>query len=40
MKSLPLFEAVPGEDLEKISPFVSEVSVSEDKQVVQKRRVT
>ena len=34
LKSLPLFESVPDEDLEKIAPFVSEVSVSEGKQLV------
>ena len=34
LKSLPLFESVPDEDLEKISPFVSEVSVSEGKPLV------
>ncbi len=34
LKSLPLFEGVPDEDLDKISPFVSEVSVSEGKQLV------
>ena len=35
LKSLPLFEAVSDEDLEKISPFVSEVSVSEGKRLVE-----
>ena len=35
LKSLPLFEAVSEEDLEKISPFVSEVSVSEGKTLVE-----
>jgi CRP-like cAMP-binding protein len=34
MKALPLFEGVSDEDLEKISPFVSEVSVSEGKHLV------
>ena len=34
LKTLPLFESVPDEDLEKISPFVSEVSVSEGKPLV------
>lgn len=34
LKSLPLFESVSAEDLEKISPFVSEVSVSEGKHLV------
>ncbi len=34
LKTLPLFESVPDEDLEKISPFVSEVSVSEGKALV------
>ena len=35
LKSLPLFESVSDEDLEKISPFVSEVSVSEGKHLVE-----
>ena len=35
LKSLPLFEGVSDEDLEKISPFVSEVSVSEGKHLVE-----
>ena len=35
LKSLPLFEAVSNEDLEKIAPFVSEVSVSEGKHLVE-----
>ena len=35
LKSLPLFEAVSDEDLAKISPFVSEVSVSEGKHLVE-----
>lgn len=34
LKSLPLFEGVPEAELHKISPFVSEVSVSEGKQLV------
>ena len=34
LKTLPLFESVPDEDLEKISPFVSEVSVSQGKPLV------
>ena len=34
MKALPLFEGVSDEDLDKISPFVSEVSVSEGKHLV------
>ena len=34
LKSLPLFESVPEEDLGKIAPFVSEVSVSEGKPLV------
>ena len=34
LKSLPLFESVSDEDLQKISPFVSEVSVSEGKHLV------
>jgi len=34
LKTLPLFESVPDEDLERISPFVSEVSVSEGKPLV------
>jgi len=35
LKSLPLFESVSDDDLEKISPFVSEVSVSEGKHLVE-----
>ncbi len=35
LKSLPLFEGVSDEDVEKISPFVSEVSVSEGKHLVE-----
>ncbi|HEV2724242.1 MAG TPA: cyclic nucleotide-binding domain-containing protein [Thermoleophilaceae bacterium] len=35
LKSLPLFEGVPDEDVEKISPFVSEVSVSAGKHLVE-----
>ena len=35
LKSLPLFESVSDEDLQKISPFVSEVSVSEGKHLVE-----
>jgi CRP-like cAMP-binding protein len=35
LKSLPLFEGVADEDVERIAPFVSEVSVSEGKQLVQ-----
>jgi len=35
LKSLPLFESVSDEDLEKIAPFVSEVSVSEGKHLVE-----
>jgi CRP/FNR family transcriptional regulator, cyclic AMP receptor protein len=34
LKSLPLFEEVSDEDLGKIAPFVSEVSVSEGKHLV------
>lgn len=34
LKSLPLFESVPDEDVSKITPFVSEVSVSEGKVLV------
>ena len=34
LKSLPLFESVSDEDLERIAPFVSEVSVSEGKHIV------
>lgn len=34
LKSLPLFEGVSDEDLDKIAPFVSEVSVSEGKHLV------
>jgi len=35
LKSLPLFKEVSDEDLEKIAPFVSEVSVSEGKTLVE-----
>ena len=35
LKSLPLFESVADEDLAKISPFVSEVSVSDGKHLVE-----
>ena len=35
LKSLPLFESVSDEDLQKIAPFVSEVSVSEGKHLVE-----
>jgi len=35
LKSLPLFESVSDEDLEKIAPFVSEVSVSGCKRLVE-----
>ena len=35
LKSLPLFEGFSDEDLEKIAPFVSEVSVSEGKHLVE-----
>jgi CRP/FNR family cyclic AMP-dependent transcriptional regulator len=35
LKSLPLFEGVSDEELEKIAPFLSEVSVSEGKVLVQ-----
>ena len=35
LKSLPLFEGVSSEDLEKIAPFVSEVSVSQGKNLVE-----
>ncbi len=35
LKSLPLFESVSDDDLAKISPFVSEVSVSEGKHLVE-----
>jgi CRP-like cAMP-binding protein len=35
LKALPLFESVSDEDLEKIAPFVSEVSVSEGKHLVE-----
>jgi CRP-like cAMP-binding protein len=35
LKALPLFESVADEDLEKIAPFVSEVSVSEGKHLVE-----
>lgn len=34
LKSLPLFESVPDDELEKIVPFVSEVSVSKGKHLV------
>ena len=34
LKSLPLFESVADGDLEQIAPFVSEVSVSEGKHLV------
>ena len=34
LKALPLFEGVDDEDLSKIAPFVSEVSVSEGKHLV------
>lgn len=34
LKSLPLFESVSDDDLEGIAPFVSEVSVSEGKHLV------
>ncbi len=34
LKSLPLFESVSDGDLERIAPFVSEVSVSEGKHLV------
>jgi CRP-like cAMP-binding protein len=34
LKSLPLFEGVSDEDLKQIAPFVSEVSVSEGKHLV------
>jgi CRP-like cAMP-binding protein len=34
LKSLPLFESVSDDDLERIAPFVSEVSVSEGKHLV------
>jgi CRP/FNR family cyclic AMP-dependent transcriptional regulator len=34
LKSLPLFDGVSDDDLEKIAPFVSEVSVSEGKHLV------
>ena len=34
LKALPLFEGVSDEDLNKITPFVSEVSVSEGKHLV------
>jgi len=34
LKALPLFEGVSDEDLGKIAPFVSEVSVSEGKHLV------
>ena len=35
LKALPLFESVSDEDLAKISPFVSEVSVTEGKHLVE-----
>ena len=35
LKSLPLFEGVSETDLERIAPFVSEVSVSEGKHLVE-----
>ena len=35
LKSLPLFEGVSDEDLERIAPFVSEVSVSQGKHLVE-----
>ncbi len=35
LKSLPLFESVSDEDLERIAPFVSEFSVSEGKRLVE-----
>ena len=35
LKSLPLFESVSEEELQKIAPFVSEVSVSEGKRLVE-----
>lgn len=35
LKSLPLFEGVSEDDLDKIAPFVSEVSVSEGKHLVE-----
>ena len=35
LKALPLFESVSDEDLERIAPFVSEVSVSEGKRLVE-----
>ena len=34
LKSLPLFESASDEELERIAPFVSEVSVSEGKHLV------
>lgn len=34
LKSLPLFESVSDDDLERIAPFVSEVSVSAGKHLV------
>jgi CRP/FNR family transcriptional regulator, cyclic AMP receptor protein len=34
LKSLPLFQSVSDDDLEQIAPFVSEVSVSEGKHLV------
>jgi len=34
LKSLPLFQSVAEEDLEQIAPFVSEVSVSAGKHLV------
>ena len=38
LKALPLFEGVSDEDLDKIAPFVSEVSVSEGKHLVDEGR--
>ncbi len=35
LKSLPLFESVSDEDLDKVAPFVSEVSVSEGKRLLE-----
>jgi CRP/FNR family cyclic AMP-dependent transcriptional regulator len=35
LKSLPLFQSVSDEELQKIAPFVSEVSVSEGKHLVE-----
>ncbi|MEX1141321.1 MAG: cyclic nucleotide-binding domain-containing protein [Thermoleophilaceae bacterium] len=34
LKSLPLFESVSDDELERLAPFVSEVSVSEGKHLV------